>query len=97
MPSLPLMAFLSDSGRSLSAPATTVDLGEGGVQLVASAALAVGDVVKVFIGNGDLGVSQQGLVVGQQLHAGDQAAVNIAFRTPTEVDAARLRDLIDLR
>ena len=81
--------------RAVSASGSTIDLGEGGACLVAPARFAVGDVVRVSVGSGELAVQHQGLIVGEQKHAGS-ATLNIAFRTPDELSRARLRELLDV-
>jgi hypothetical protein len=84
-------------GRSsVSGPATTVDLSEGGVRLKGPAALAVGDVVRVTITTADLSVERQGLVVGRQAGASKQATLHVAFKTPdarTSIEMGRLLEL----
>jgi hypothetical protein len=81
--------------RSVAASGSTIDLGEGGACLVAPARFAVGDVVELSLGSGELSVRHRGLVVGQQEHAGT-ATLNIAFRTPDDDVRTRLRGLIEL-
>ena len=84
------------SRASMSGPATTVDLSEGGVRLKAPAAFAVGDVVRVTITSGDLSVEHQGLVVGRQTDSTKRATLNVAFRTPDERTSVDLRRLMAL-
>ena len=82
---------------SVSGAASTVDLSEGGVQLKASAAFAVGDVVRVTITSGEVSVEHQGLVVGREAASSKQlATLRIAFRTPDERTSIDLRRLMAL-
>jgi hypothetical protein len=84
-------------GRSsVSGPATTVDLSEGGVRLRGPAGFAVGDVVRVTVSSGDLSVEHQGLVVGREAASSKRATLRIAFRTPDERTTIDLRRLMAL-
>ena len=84
-------------GRAtVSGPATTVDLSEGGVRLKGPAAFAVGDVVRVTINSGDLSVEHQGLVVGREAVSTKLATLRIAFKTPDERTSIDLRRLMAL-
>lgn len=83
------------SGRSFAAPAATIDLSEGGARLTGPAAFGVGDVVRVTITTEDISVENQGLIVGRQPGSGGQATLNVAFRTPDEEQAAKLRRVIN--
>ena len=83
--------------RPVAISASTVDLSKGGACLVAPDRFAVGDVLRMSIGSGELAVEHQGLVVGHQPRGGDTAILNVAFKTPNEQDLAKLQQLIDLR
>lgn len=83
------------TGRPLQSDASTIDLSEGGARLVGPASLAVGDVVRVTITGGDVRVEQQGLVVGHEPAANDEATLNIAFKSLDEREVVDLRRLID--
>ena len=83
--------------RPVATSASTVDLSEGGACLATPDQFVVGDVVLLSIGPGELAVQHQGLIVGHKSRAGDTAILNIAFKTPSEQELARLQQLIDLR
>ena len=77
--------------------AHTRDLSERGARLVGPDAFGVGDVVLVTINSGEVPLAVQGLVVGSKPHLGRDAMLNVAFKTLSDEDRAKLRKLVDLR